>query len=340
MTFLRIFKQNYLFSNTVLEYCSITTTKRKTPVKIIALSSSIIASLPCLHYLQNSGMLSAIVYPDRKHREIEDLMAWALHQKIKAVCLSEERIASGLKDLIIETEADLVIACAFPYRIPADLLTIPSKGFLNIHFSRLPQYRGPSPVFWQIKNGEKLTGITIHRMDSGWDTGAVIRMLEVPIYPGETTGICTARLSQLTVGLLKEVLDQGLTAIGQHPELASTYQKRPVINDMRIDWETYTASTIEQLVNACNPTGDGALSTYRQQVLQLLEVSPVDAMGNPGIAGGTVIHVDGNGLFVQCSDQKILRVNILKLREGILTGFKFAALGVKAGDIFENYNYN
>lgn len=308
-------------------------------VKVIALSSSTIA-LPSLHHLHNEGLLVAIVYPDQKHKGVEDLVAWAVHQKIKAVCLSEEKITSGLKNLILETEANLVISCTFPYQIPEELLTLPSQGFINIHFSRLPQYRGPTPVFWQIKNGEKLTGITIHRMDRGWDTGKIIKVLEVPIYPGETTGICTARLSQLSVSLLNDVLGQGLETTFQLPELISTYQKRPTIYDMRIDWEGHTATEIEQLVNACNPIGGGALATFRNQPVQLLEVSPVDASGKPGITSGTVIHADGNGLFVQCSDNKVLRINIIKLNEGTLTGFKFAALGVKAGDIFENYNYN
>jgi methionyl-tRNA formyltransferase len=308
-------------------------------VKIIALASSAIA-LPCLQYLQNAGMLSALVCPNREHHSVKELQVWAASLNVDLVCLAETDLSAGLSTLISDVKADLVLACSFPYQIPEDLLTLPSRGFLNIHFSKLPAYRGPSPVFWQIRNGETSTGISIHQMDSGWDTGKVLRILEVPIFPGETIGLCTARLSQLSVGLLKQLLQENLKPETPLTQATNSYYPRPSIADFTIDWSTQSATEIENLVNACN-LSDGAITALNKQPVQLLEVSPADLSEPTTAPAGTIIHASTqDGLFVCCADGNALRINILKTREGIISGAKGVALGIREGMNFEQITQN
>jgi methionyl-tRNA formyltransferase len=70
-------------------------------------------------------------------------------------------------------EPDVIFITGYTHKIAIDELSSVPKGILNIHFGRLPQYRGPSPVFWQLKNGEAQLGLTIHQLTNKLDSGAV-----------------------------------------------------------------------------------------------------------------------------------------------------------------------
>lgn len=281
-------------------------------------------------------MLKALVCPSREDDDLNELLAWSAQQQVLANRFTQDDLSTSLKSLIEAIDADLVVVFGFPYLIPEHLLSMPAKGFINIHFSKLPAYRGPSPMFWQIRNGEKTTGISIHKMDGGWDSGAVLRMLEVPIFPGETTGLCTARLAQLSVGLLKQLLDDGLNAENTDHTTEESYFPRPNIADMCIDWTSQSASEIAHLVNACNPLG-GAVTSLNQKVIQILEVSPADLPERTKASAGSIIHASTqHGLFVVCADGNALRINVVKMKEGIMSGAKMVALGIKEGMQFED----
>ena len=305
-------------------------------MKIIVLASSTIAS-PCISYLQHQQLLGAVVCPARSDQGTLEFLNWTNAVGLSVNSLSQEELQSGLVALIKQCAATALIAISFPYKIPELILNIPKYGFLNIHFSRLPAYRGPCPVFWQIKNGEKQTGITLQRMSRNWDQGEVINCLTVPIHPGETTGLLTAKLSQLTVEVLAKAIATNFEVHQQTEIPSSTYQHRPAIEDMCIDWTNDDAVKIMNLVNACNPAGGGALCVYRGMAIQILEVSLLSELGTPGLKGGLIIRADLNGLFVQCTDAKILNIIILKINEGTYSGSKFANMGIKAGEILNNY---
>lgn len=302
----------------------------------IVLASSTIAS-PCIGYLQQQRMLSAVVCPRRDDQGTLEFRSWAEAVGLSVDILSQEQLQSGLAQLIAQCAASVVIAIGFPYRIPPLLLRVPKFGFLNFHFSRLPAYRGACPVFWQLKNGERHTGITLQRMNENWDDGETIRCLTLPIHPEETTGLLTAKLSQLAVEVLAKGIATNFEIDDQGEIPVSSYQRRPMIEDMSIDWLNDDAATIMCLVNACNPTGGGALCRYQGVALQLLEVSLLSGTGAHGLKGGTIVGADTKGLFVQCADGKILNINILKINEGTYTGFKFAAMGIQAGGMLTNY---
>ncbi len=305
-------------------------------MKIIVLASSTIAS-PCIGYLQHQKLLSAVVCPTRNDQGTLEFLNWANAVGLTVNNFSQEELQSGLIALIDKCSATAVIAISFPYKIPELLLGIPKYGFLNIHFSRLPAYRGPCPVFWQIKNGEQQTGITLQRMSKKWDDGELINCLTLPIHPEETTGLLTAKLSQLSVEVLAKAIATHFEVQQQTEIPLSSYQSRPAIEDMCIDWVNDDAIKIMNLVNACNPSGGGALCLYHGMPIQILEVSLFNGLGAQGVKGGTIVRSDLNGLFVQCADGKILNIIILKINEGTYSGSKFANMGIKAGEILNNY---
>jgi methionyl-tRNA formyltransferase len=119
---------------------------------------------------------------------------------------------SRLDDLeTLSTLADLrpdvaCVAC-FPKRIPAPLLALPPLGFLNLHPSLLPAYRGPAPQFWAFRNGERTIGVTIHFMDEGLDTGDIAAQAPIDLPDGisgtEADRMCAARGARLLVEVIQ-----------------------------------------------------------------------------------------------------------------------------------------
>jgi len=79
---------------------------------------------------------------------------------------------------------DVAVAACFPWRLPRAAREVPPLGILNVHPSLLPVGRGPEPVFWTLRRGERMTGATVHRMDAGFDTGPIVARAEVSVAPG------------------------------------------------------------------------------------------------------------------------------------------------------------
>jgi methionyl-tRNA formyltransferase len=118
------------------------------------------------------------------------------------------------------TGADVACVACFPRRIPANLLHVPKRGFLNVHPSLLPDYRGPSPIFWQLHEGESRTGITVHWMDAEFDTGPLADQRLVLLPDGISETDATGLMARAGARLLVEVLDH--VAAGEIP-----YRKQP-----------------------------------------------------------------------------------------------------------------
>src|SRR5947207_1173538 len=80
-------------------------------------------------------------------------------------------------------EPDLIFTTGFPWRLPADVLSIPRLGSINTHPAALPKYRGPNALYWHLINGETEIGLTVHRMDTEFDTGPILTQDTMPIDP-------------------------------------------------------------------------------------------------------------------------------------------------------------
>jgi methionyl-tRNA formyltransferase len=103
---------------------------------------------------------------------------------------------------------DLVVTAAFSQILGPELLAVPRLGALNVHLSLLPKYRGPSPCHWVLTNQERTTGVTVHYMDLGIDSGDIVLQREVAIEPGESPASLERRLSPLGAELLSEAIGQ------------------------------------------------------------------------------------------------------------------------------------
>lgn len=145
--------------------------------------------------------------------------------------------ASALAELLRTLAPDVACVACFDRIIPARLLTLPRHGFLNVHPSLLPHFRGPEPLFWQFRAGVNPVGVTVHWMDAGLDTGDIAgqRTVALPdgISGGEADAICAGSGGELLAQVLEQLADG---SVERHPQPAEgSYQPSPTADDFRLD---------------------------------------------------------------------------------------------------------
>lgn len=114
----------------------------------------------------------------------------------------------SIAPLLRAYDADLAICTGFPWLIPAEAIAVPRHGIVNGHPSLLPRYRGPFPVAWAVRNGEREIGMTYHLMDADFDTGAILSQAAVPLGDDDTWDELQAKLAALSPQLLAEVFER------------------------------------------------------------------------------------------------------------------------------------
>lgn len=309
-------------------------------MKIILLTGGAF-SIPCMHYLAGQKMLHSVYSPGTPNKQTIPIELNAQHLNIPFRRFLKNEILFELKSWLTEAKPDLVLVFGCCYKIPAELFSIPKFGFHNVHFSLLPAYRGKSPVFWQIKNGETAGGITIHQMTESFDSGAMLMQHQVVISQGETLGLLTTRLAMESVQVIskaiEKLLDTGNEMLYPQNEDRASYFPGVSIDDLKINWETQSAKEIESLVNAANPDYGGAITAFRGQPLRIIELMQIQVTNPAEFVPGSIIHADANyGILVACKNTEFLRINIVQTAEGIFSGIKLAGFGIAPGDRFES----
>ena len=255
--------------------------------------------------------------------------------------IQKQRFAEQLTDVIAKHQPDAVFTLAFAWTIPLSVLDLLPGRFINLHFGLLPKYRGADPVFWSLRNNEASHGVVAHVMSAIVDEGPVLLEEKIPAIPGEIYSLLSERLSVAAAqlgGKLLQSLKQGmLNASPQPTNYISKYYKKPSAKQLMINWHSQTADDIELLVNAANPRYMGAVTTFRQMPVQILEVARAD-MGNLGgrfFEPGVIIHADHlYGIIVACIQRQFLKINIVSLKQGFYSGSKLFSLGFKQGEVF------
>ncbi len=198
--------------------------------------------------------------------------------------------------------AELAVVVAYGEILRPRVLAATERGFVNLHASLLPRYRGAAPVSWAIINGERTTGVSVIRMTRGMDAGPILDQREVEIGDDETAGQLAERLAEVGAEAVAHVvsrLDAGEDVPGQ-PQADEAASLAPKLSkeDGRIDW-SLSAERIRNLVRGLAPW-PGAFCDLRTQGgtqrVTLTEVRP--GAREPAGAGepdpGTVVRVDAS----------------------------------------------
>ena len=220
--------------------------------------------------------------------------------------------APEARELLQAFTPECFVIIAYGQIIPEGLLPLAQCGWINLHASLLPKYRGAAPINWAIAHGETVTGLTTMRINAGMDTGDMLLQKEIEIAPHETAPQLAARMSEAGAPLMLETLrglvDGSVTTKEQNDELA-TYAPLLKKEDGRINW-TRRAVEIANHIRGFDPW-PGAFTTFRGKTCQLWgEAIPGRTDG--GCSGHVAALAEGE-LRVACGDTTVLRVEAVKL---------------------------
>lgn len=186
---------------------------------------------------------------------------------------------------------EVAVVVAYGSILPKDLLEVPPFGFVNVHFSLLPEYRGAAPVQRAIMDGKPVTGVSIMVLTEGMDEGPVLAAESTPIEPHETAAEVGDRLAadgaRLLVPALERYLAGELEPVPQDDSLA-TYAPKVLPGEARIDWSD-GALAIANKVRALNPA-PGAWTLLGGERVKLHRATVAD---HPELRPGEMLVVDG-----------------------------------------------
>jgi methionyl-tRNA formyltransferase len=254
-------------------------------VRLVFLGTPIDA-VPTLRALVAAGHDVALVVtqPDRRRgrgAEVAPSPVKAAATDLGLPVRTPER-AREVVDEIRESGAELGVVVAFGQLLPDALLEAVPQGFVNLHFSLLPRWRGAAPVERAMLAGDAETGAAVMRIESGLDTGPVYAVARTPIGPDETAGELRARLVELGTPLMVETVPRvpGSEPAPQQGE--ATYADKLTVDEFRLDWSR-PAEELARMVRAGNPR-PGAWTTMAGKRLKVWRAR-VDG-------GGTLVPIE------------------------------------------------
>jgi methionyl-tRNA formyltransferase len=257
-------------------------------------------AVPTLQTLLNSDrhdVVAVVTRPDRpagRGRHVAQSPVKQLAVDGGVEVLQPERVRDP--DFLARLEAIAPDCCpvvAFGALIPPAALAIPRHGWVNLHFSLLPAWRGAAPVQHAILAGDDVTGATTFLIEEGLDTGPVFGVATSEIGPRDTAGDVLSRLADIGAGLMLATLDgiaDGSLVARPQPAEGVSLAPKIEVDDARVDWSA-PALRIDRLVRACTPA-PGAWTTLRDRRVKLGPVTVHDESTlSPGVIRSGRDHV-------------------------------------------------
>jgi len=224
--------------------------------------------------------------------------------------LKDTKTQSDMKAL----DADVLVVVAYGLLLPESVLAIPKQACVNIHPSLLPRWRGAAPIQRCLLAGEKTTGVTIMQMDSGMDTGPILKQKEYTIRPSETSAELHDTLSLLGAELLVTTLneiEQGKLSPQAQDDSKACYAEKIQKSEAVIDW-SQSAEQLENKVRAFNPW-PVAVTTFQGAPLRIWKAEALDEVSS--LPPGALLRAAKDGIDVVTGDG-LLRLYIVQLPGG------------------------
>ncbi|MFG1887713.1 methionyl-tRNA formyltransferase [Micromonospora sp. NPDC049051] len=201
--------------------------------------------------------------------------AWADEHGIEVLTPARPR-EPEFQERLRELAPDCVPVVAYGALVPPAALEIPRHGWINLHFSLLPAWRGAAPVQHAVLHGDELTGASVFQLEEGLDTGPVYGTLTDEIRPTDTSGDLLERLAHSGAGLLVAVLDaidDGTARAEPQPADGVSLAPKLTVEDARVRWSD-PAFAVDRRIRACTPA-PGPWTTFRGERVKLGPVTPV-----------------------------------------------------------------
>jgi len=265
-------------------------------------------AIPTLDWLRDSqhDLSLVITRPDRpagRGRSLRESVVakWASAHGVECVKpVASEELFESLAFI------DLVITIGYGVILPIEILSVPRFGFINLHFSHLPSWRGAAPVQRAILNGDQEFGVTVFALDSGMDTGPIYVQHDIRIEPYENAGELLDRMAALGPEVIAQTLtmiESGASATPQSKEAVS-YAPKISKEEARIVWNKNVIE-VDRHIRAFTPD-PGAWTSWRDSTLRIDRARPFPfdhelAAGFVNVQNGEVIVgcADGSALIIE-----------------------------------------
>ncbi|MEU0676670.1 methionyl-tRNA formyltransferase [Streptomyces sp. NPDC006172] len=278
-------------------------------------------AVPALDALIASGrheVAAVVTRPDAPAGRGRRLVASPVAQRAEEAGIEVLKPARPREPEFLERLREIAPDCcpvvAYGALLPKVALDIPAHGWVNLHFSLLPAWRGAAPVQHALMAGDEITGASTFLIEEGLDSGPVYGTVTEEVRATDTSGDLLTRLAFAGAGLLAATMDgveEGTLKAVPQPQDGVTLAPKITVEDARVDW-TAPALRVDRVVRGCTPA-PGAWTTFRGERLKLIQVRPVP--GRDDIAPGALavgknsVHV-GTGsyavelLWVQAQGKK------------------------------------
>jgi methionyl-tRNA formyltransferase len=274
-------------------------------------------AVPTLQALLDSRhtVCGVVTQPDRprgRGQQVTDSPVKALAVQhglplLQPARLKDPAFAAALR----EWRPDIGVVAAYGKLIPDDILALPRLGMINVHASLLPKYRGAAPIQRAIIDGETVTGVTIMRVETLLDAGAMLARTTRPIGPDDTSDVVERDLARLGADLLLEVLEQIAAGTQQEERqdfMLATFAPRLTKDEGVLDW-ALPAAYIHNRVRALHPWPHASTHLEGARIILLktrVESVPTDA------EPGTIVDVSADGIHVATGHGQRLAIEQLQ----------------------------
>jgi methionyl-tRNA formyltransferase len=292
-------------------------------------------TIPALEWIQasNHDLVAVLTRPAAAQGRSSELIdspvaKFAMENKINVFT----SLADLRSEKILES-VDLVVVIAYGKLIPEELLKIPKHGWINVHFSILPKYRGAAPVQRAIWNGEEESGISIFQLDAGMDTGPIFAQQRVSISSMESAGECLKIMSEMVPNLLGETL-VNIEKLGKptsQPKEGSSLAPKIEKSESIINWSG-SAISIKNMVRALNPA-PRAKTTFRDNDLFIYEVEVSQISSTKPV--GTISFVNQK-LYVATGDFDLEILKVQSAGKKVISGSEWGRGYQMKADPIEN----
>lgn len=222
--------------------------------------------------------------------------------------------SAQLPEVIAEFEPDLCIVVGWYWVLKPELLKMVSEGWLGIHASLLPKYRGGAPLVWAIINGETESGLSLFYFDDGMDTGDIVAQRKFVIGPKETIADVLHKAEALSTEIIQDtypILINGILQQTTQNHSQATYGAIRKPADGRIDWHLSAIQLYNFIRAQTHPYPGAFCLTPTDKTLRIWQakVFPYPYFGNPG----QVVMLENDEVVVTCGHNSALRLSTIQL---------------------------
>ena len=270
--------------------------------------------------------LIGLVFDNSNNQDIRAMKSLAKSRYIPCFELNNLNDTEFLNTVEKTLVPDVILVLTFNQKLPVKLYSLAKIAAINMHPSYLPDYKGASPYFWPIANGEKTTGVTFHHLNADYDSGDIIVQEKVAINIEDTNGMVVKKQLKVAWPMLKNILNN-IEATKQSPsglkQMLGNYKKapRPTSDDFYVKWN-WPSQKILDRIRALNPFS-AAYAIFRDEVIGIYQAKITSFPSNKNV--GTIIAVTAEGPIIKTGDGAVLLMIVVVGKKYLLTGADFIA---------------